>query len=119
MLLVFLSLLSAIIFGLVDAGLFLSAEELLQKQFNKIWFFNNSMSELLTGGVSAAVAILVASTIKYLLHKKYKIVENPLFEFSGILIGTFLVLAIYYAVNAKKIKKEREQVTITETISYV
>jgi hypothetical protein len=92
---ILISLLSTIIFGMIDAMMFLFAEEDLQSQFNNIPFFDNNMSELLTGSISASVAIFISSIIKHKLDNSYDILEHPLIDVAGILIGTFIILALY------------------------
>lgn len=86
---------STIIFGIVDAMFFLFAESLLQKQIMQFNFFNSISAELLTGGISASIAILVSSCIALQIKKYYNIVEHPMYDFIGILVGTLMVLLLY------------------------
>ena len=92
---ILLSIIVTIIFGIIEALFFLTAEETLEEKLADLPLFNDTMAELLTGGISTAVAILVASTIKIYIEKNYKIIENPFIDSAGILIGTLTVVFIY------------------------
>ena len=58
---IIISLLSATIFGLIDGLFFLIAEDELQKKIVKLAYFDEITAELLTGGISAGVAIFFAT----------------------------------------------------------
>jgi uncharacterized membrane protein YbaN (DUF454 family) len=92
---ILLSLLSSVLFGLIDAFLFLIGESSFQKLFNSIPFFDENMSELATGGLAAAISLFIATGIVTLI-KKFEILENPFIDAGGILIGTTLVIVFYY-----------------------
>ncbi len=100
---ILISLISTILFGIIDSLIFLIGEETLQKKFNSIKFFDETMSEILTGGISAAIALFIASFIRIRLHQSYKILDHPLIDAIGIISGTLLVIIFYYLY--KKIKK--------------
>ena len=68
--------------------MFLIGESSIQKLFNSISFFDGNMSELATGGISAAVSIFIATGFVTLIKKKFEILENPFIDAFGILIGT-------------------------------
>jgi len=91
-----LSLLSTILFGIVDGTFFLLAEESLQNKFMKISFFDSNMAELLSGGISTSIAIFVTFYTHDMIHRHYHIVEHPLIESIGVLIGTLILLCGYY-----------------------
>ena len=90
-----ISIFATSLFGIVDAIFFLFAEDTLQEKILKFKFFDGLSSELLTGGISASIAIFVSSFLGMLIRKKYKIIENPLFDAIGILVGTIVVLLFY------------------------
>lgn len=93
---ILLSLLSSILFGLIDAIMFLIGESSVQKFFNSISFFDENMSELATGGISAAISLFIATGFVTLIKNKFEILENPFIDAGGILIGTTLVIVFYY-----------------------
>ena len=93
---ILLSLLSSVLFGLIDAIMFLIGESSIQKLFNSISFFDGNMSELATGGLSAAISIFAATGFVALIKKKFEIMENPFIDAFGILIGTTIVISFYY-----------------------
>ena len=93
---VLLSLFSSVLFGLIDAIMFLIGESSIQKLFNSISFFDENMSELATGGISAAVSLFIATGFVTLIKKKFEILENPFIDAFGILLGTTIVISFYY-----------------------
>jgi len=93
---ILLSLLSSVLFGLIDAVMFLIGESSIQKLFNSISFFDGNMSELATGGISAAISIFIATAFVALIKKKFEILENPFIDAFGILLGTAIVISSYY-----------------------
>ena len=101
---ILLSLVSTILFGIVDGLFFLLAEESLQDKFMKISFFDPNMAELLSGGISTSVAIFVTFYTHSYIHEHYHLVEHPLIESSGVLIGTLILLIGYYLYRRYKTK---------------
>lgn len=99
-----ISLISTLLFGIIDSLIFLFGEEYLQKKLNTIDFFDETMSEVLTGGISASIALFIASFIRVRLHQHYKILDHPLIDAIGIILGSLLVIIFYYLY--KKIKKQ-------------
>ena len=53
------------------------------------------MAELLTGGISAALAIFISSFVKESISKKYKILDKPYIESLGIMVGTVIIIVMY------------------------
>ena len=98
-----ISLISSIIFGIIDALFFLIAEDTLQKKLVKINFVDNNMAELMTGGISASFAIFISNYIKNILERHHHLIEHPLIDASGIIIGTLLIIFLYYIQILKKI----------------
>ena len=93
---IILSLLSSVLFGLIDAIMFLIGESSVQKLFNSISFFDENMAELATGGLSAAISIFIATGFVTLIKHKFEILENPFIDAFGILLGTAIVITFYY-----------------------
>jgi hypothetical protein len=100
--LIAISLLSTVFFGIIDGSLFILAEEFIQTQLIKIPFFDINMAELATGGISTSMALFVASFIRDTLHKYHHIIENPFLDLLGVLIGTSILLGIYYLYKTYK-----------------
>jgi uncharacterized membrane protein YbaN (DUF454 family) len=98
-----LSLLSSVLFGLIDAIMFLVGESSVQKLFNSISFFDKNMAELATGGLSATISIFIATGFVSLIKHRFEILENPFIDALGILLGTAIVISLYY-IYAKFIK---------------
>ena len=63
-----MSIISTIIFGLIDASFFLIGEETFQKILINKYNFDLPMAELATGGFAASLSIFVASFISNHLH---------------------------------------------------
>jgi hypothetical protein len=93
-----ISLLSAVIFGFMDSLCLLIGEYSLRDQLKKIPALDSTMRELTTGGISAAVALLIATGVVNLLKKNvvYELIEHPMLDVTGILIGLTLVLVGYF-----------------------
>ena len=91
-----LSLLSSVLFGLIDAIMFLVGESSVQKLFNSISFFDENMAELATGGLSATISIFIATGFVTLIKHKFEILENPFTDALGIVLGTAIVITLYY-----------------------
>lgn len=94
--LIAISLVSSIVFGIIDSGIFLFFESSIQNYFVKNKHFDLNMAELLTGAISAAFAVFFANSIQKSIKSKYKIIENPFLDATGIIIGAIIVLFIYY-----------------------
>jgi hypothetical protein len=90
------SLLSSVLFGLIDAIMFLMGESSIQTLFKSISFFDENMSELATGGISAAISLFIATGFVTLIKKKFEILENPFIDAFGIILGTTIVISFYY-----------------------
>ena len=67
----------------------------------KLPYFDNKMAELLTGGISTAIAILLTGILRMQIHKKYKILDHPLVDSIGIVIGTLIIIILYFIINYK------------------
>lgn len=61
----------------------------------RIGHFDDVTSELLSGGIAAALALFVVTFIRYHLHEKYKILEHPYVDLIGIILGTISVVFFY------------------------
>ena len=92
---IFLSLISTIIFGIIDAIFFLFFEETLQTKIKKFMHISLDMAELIVGSLSAATAIFVSSSIKMSMEEEVYLISHPLLDASGILLGTFVVTLTY------------------------
>ena len=90
-----MSIISTIIFGLIDASFFLIGEETFQKILIDKYNFDLPMAELATGGFASSLAIFVASFISNHLHSKYTIIDSPIIDAIGIILGTLIILLIY------------------------
>lgn len=92
---ILISILSSVIFGVIDALFFLTAENELQDKIESLPYFDLNMAELLTGGISAALAIFISSFVKESISKKYKILDKPYIESLGIMVGTVIIIVMY------------------------
>jgi hypothetical protein len=91
----FLSLISTIVFGMIDAIFFLFFEETFQTRIKKFMNVSLDMAELIVGALSASTAIFISSSIKLSIEEKVYLINNPLLDASGIIFGTFTVILIY------------------------
>ena len=81
------SLLCSILYGIIDSIFFLIGEDKVQSLLLKIPHFDMNTSEIISGGVSSALALFVSLWVGKILMKKYKISISPLLHCIGILLG--------------------------------
>ena len=93
--LVLLSLVSTVIFGIIDALFFLFFEETLQNKIKKIMHISVYIAEIIVGALSAAAAIFISSYVEISLQEEVYLIHHPLLDASGILLGTFIVALTY------------------------
>ncbi len=92
---ILLSLLSTIVFGIIDAIFFLFFEETLQEKIKKFIHVSLAIAEVITGALSASTAIFVASNVRMSMPEELYLINHPLLDASGILLGTFVVTITY------------------------
>jgi hypothetical protein len=92
---ILLSLFSAIIFGIIDALFFLLFEDTLQNKIKNFLNVDMEIAEIVTGAMSTAAAIFVASNIKMTIEEEIQLINNPLLDVSGVLLGTLVVVFTY------------------------
>lgn len=89
-------LMSGIIFSIVDSGLFLITEKkmahYLEEKYPEL---DEYEIPIIIGGAAAAVSLFIANYIEKYLHKYFTIHKFPSLDALGIIIGVFIVIAIY------------------------
>jgi hypothetical protein len=92
-----LSMISTVIFGMIDSIFFLFFEETIQEKIYKLKLFNMATSELITGSISASCAIFVSSYIRIALQKEEnrKLLTVPLLDASGTIEGAIIIVLCY------------------------
>ena len=98
----FFSIMASIIFGVIDASFFYLAETSIQNILIK--YMVNDVAELITSGISAAVAIFIATLVRNLLKKYNDFNESAWIESTGIIIGTMIFILFYYLLQYMKRK---------------
>ena len=88
---IIISLLCSILFGIIDSLFFLLGEDKLQLVLLKIPHFDMNTAEIISGGVSSALALFVSIWVGKNLSKKYKISVSPLLHCIGILLGSIII----------------------------
>jgi len=91
---IFLSLLSTVIFGFVDSLLFFFAESTVQEKLME-WGIDLKSAEILTSAAATALAIFVAIWIEGQLSKYFDIIKHPIISSVGIILGALLFVLIY------------------------
>jgi len=102
-----ISIISTIIFGIVDASIFLIGEETFQKQLINKYHFDLPMAELATGGMAASISIFISSFISHHLEGHFKLIENPIIDAFGIILGTIFIILLYKFVLKQKYKNTK------------
>ena len=91
-----MGLITMCIFAYIDSGLFLTLEETLTDRIEKYPYLDAYSRPVLLGGIASAIAILISKSIKkYIILPNFKIIEHPIIDAVGILIGTMLVIGTY------------------------
>jgi hypothetical protein len=100
------SVITFIVFGFFDSlffGIFLN--EGLAKLFNKIGLRPNN-SDIMVGSLASSVAIFVSTYIKNYNKKVFgEIIEHPIVDIAGIIIGTYLYIVIVREYDTQHILK--------------
>jgi len=92
---IILSLISTIVFGMVDALFFILFAETLQTRLYKLKLFDMTMAELLTTALSTTVALIIASFVHISIEEQVYLIKHPILDVSGLITGTLIVLFIY------------------------
>ena len=96
-----LTLVAASVFGVVEALIFFLAETELESVFEEELEMNTISAQLLTGGLSSAIAILCFSYAHEYMNKKYKLLDYHFLQSLGLLIGTILIIILYNIIRRK------------------
>ncbi len=73
----------------------LGFEETVQSKIYKLKLFDMNISELITGVLSTITAIFISSKVRISIAEENYLLEHPLLDVSGLLIGTLVVIANY------------------------
>ena len=91
-----MGLITMCIFAYVDSGFFLILEEDVTEYIKDNEYLDEYTRPILLGGLGSALAIIISKSIKKtIITPNFKILEHPLIDAVGILIGTFLVIVTY------------------------
>lgn len=93
---IIMGLITMCIFAYIDSGFFLLLEEDITEYIKDYEYLDEYTRPILLGGLGSALAIVISKSIKkHLIDPNFKILEHPLIDALGILIGTFLVIITY------------------------
>lgn len=91
-----MGLITMCIFAYIDSGFFLILEEDITYYIKDYEYLDEYTRPILLGGLGSALAIIISKSIKKtIITPNFKILEHPLIDAVGILIGTFLVIVTY------------------------
>ena len=97
-----LGLITMCIFAYIDSGIFVVFEEDLTENLKQIEYLDNITRPVLLSGMASAVAILISKSIKnYIILPNFKILEHPLIDSLGIILGTIFVIMTYHIIDMK------------------
>ena len=102
------SLFCSILFGIIDSLFFLVGEEKLQLALLKVPHFDMNTAEIISGGISSALALFISMWIGTILTKKYKISVSPILHVIGIILGS-IIIAILYILYVKIVGSKRKK----------
>jgi len=103
----FLGMIVACIFGIIDSLFFLTAETALDEYLEKEKI-PKKIIPLAVGAISAAISLFIANYINLQLKGRFSIAENPMIDALGIVIGTLIITIIYFLYNKKDINDDEE-----------
>ena len=103
-----LTLVAASVFGIVEALIFFLAETELERVFEEELEMNTISAQLLTGGLSSAIAILCFSYVHDYMNKKYKLLDLHVLQSLGLIIGTILIIILYNIIRGKHEEEENK-----------
>ena len=103
-----LTLVAASVFGVVEALIFFLAETELESVFEEDFEMNTISAQLLTGGLSSAIAILCFSYVHDYMNKKYKLLDLHVLQSIGLIIGTILIIILYNIIRGKHEEEENK-----------
>ena len=108
--LILYTLVGSIVFGIIDASIFLGVEENLNSWLLSFNAIDNITSPLVVGGLSASISLFICNTINRHLRNKYKLdlIESSLLDALGILIGTSIVILFYYMFMQHRYNEKHE-----------
>ena len=69
---------------------------------------NTISAQLLTGGLSSAIAILCFSYVHDYMNKKYKLLDLHVLQSIGLIIGTILIIILYNIIRGKQEEEENK-----------
>lgn len=103
------ALIIGVIFACVDATFTFFFEDTVNN-WMLLGGLDEKSTEVLSGGLSAAVSILIAGYVRVFLNRQLNIVSNPLVDALGIIIGVVLYVSVYTVGFKKKKKKKRAEI---------
>jgi hypothetical protein len=83
------------IFSIIDSSFFLLWEEHYNDTLIEYKIFDKNTGPIFLGALSAAISMFIATLIKVVFLKKYKLEENPFIDFVSIISGAICVIVVY------------------------
>ena len=90
--LIALGMMSAIVFGVVDAFNFMLVEDVLSSIWKQIGVTEEQSIDLLNSGLSSALSIFIALYIDRYFLSQFKTFKHPALDATGVIVGTIFVL---------------------------
>lgn len=90
--LIALGMMSAIVFGVVDAFNFMLVEDSLASIWKWLGVTDEQTIDLLNSGLSSALSIFIALYIDRYFLSQFKTFKHPALDATGVIIGTIFVL---------------------------
>ena len=113
--LIVLGMMSAIIFGVVDAFNFLLVEDTLAAMWKRFGLTDVQSVDLLNSGLSSALSIFIALYIDVYFLSQFKTFKHPALDAIGVIVGTILVLTavkFYHWITGSKTKMKAFALTL-------
>tara|TARA_B100001123_G_C14457229_1_gene689072 strand:+ start:169 stop:525 length:357 start_codon:yes stop_codon:yes gene_type:complete len=103
------------IFSIIDSSFFLLWEEQYSEELMKYKIFDKNTGPIFLGAMSAGMSMFIATLIKVIFLKNYKLEENPFIDFISIISGAICVIVVYniyikYDIYEKHIKDKNNKI---------
>ena len=97
-------LLFSIIFSIIEYVLLLVTEETMTKFLQKD-IHNLIILSMVKATISSVLSLFIVSLLeKKIFKRNFNIMRNPLIDSLGIIVGSFIVIFVYYIIMNKKKK---------------
>lgn len=97
-----LSFLASAIFGFVDIGIAMAIDEHFESYFAGLAQHDPVLTSIIMDITSTASALLLFSYVHHWMHDKFHLIDHPVINSIGFIIGSLFIVGIYIVSGAHK-----------------